>query len=204
MKYSKCDINKHNLIDIANLIYQTEPDLTEMFFGRNKLKAIQRIVKLIKSKSNSFSGNNIFLAYENNRVLGILIGASGKEIDKDEEWKVISNTLDLFSKIRLLFYDKLIVNRILTSEIKADEYYTGVLCVNKKYQKKGIGKNLIKNAKKIAKEKKCSKIILDVSKENDNAIKFYNKLGFKTYDEVNLRFFFSKISVLKMELILNK
>ena len=106
MNYGKCDINKHNLIDIAELIYQTEPELTKMFFGSNKIKAIQRIVKLIKTKSNSFSYNNIFLAYENNKVLGIVIGSSGKEIDKEEEWKVISKTLDIFGKIRLVFYDK--------------------------------------------------------------------------------------------------
>jgi ribosomal protein S18 acetylase RimI-like enzyme len=199
MKYSKCDINKHNLFDIAELIYQTEPELTKMFFGRNKTKAIQRIIKLVKKKSNSFSYNNIFLAYENNKVLGILIGSTGKEIDKDEEWKVISKTLDFFGRMRLLFYDKLIVNRMLTSEIKPDEYYIGVLCVNKNYRKKGIGKNLIKNAKRIAKEKKCTRTILDVSKDNDNAIKFYNNIGFKIYEEVNHRFFFRKISVLKME-----
>ena len=102
--------------------------------------------------------------------------------------------------MRLLFYDKVIVNRMLTYEIKADEYYIGVLCVNKKYRKKGIGKNLIKNSKKIAQEKNCSRIILDVSKENNDAIKFYNEIGFKTFDEVNHRVFFSKISVLKMEL----
>ena len=131
-----------------------------------------------------------------------MIGSSGKEIDKDEEWKAISNTLDFFGSIRLLFYDKLLVNRILTSEIKADEYYIGVLCVNKNYRKKGIGKNLIKNVKKIAQDKKCSRIILDVSKDNVKAIKFYNNIGFKIYEEVNRRFFFSKISVLKMELCL--
>ena len=49
MDYTKCDINKHNLIDIAELIYQTEPELTKMLFGRNKTRAIRRIVKLIKT-----------------------------------------------------------------------------------------------------------------------------------------------------------
>lgn len=200
MNYSKCDIHKHNLVDIAELIYQTEPELTKMFFGKNKTKAIQRIVNLIKKRFNSFSYNNILLANENEKVFGILIGSSGKEIDKVEEWKVISKTLDFFGKIRLILFDKLIVNRFLTSEIQEDEYYIGVLCVNKKYQKKGIGKNLILKAKNIAQEKKCSRMILDVSKNNENAIKFYKNMGFNIYDEVTHRIFFRKISVLKMEL----
>ena len=121
--YGQClgYIKKHNLMDIAELIYQTEPELTKMFFGRNKTRAIKRIVKLIQSKSNSFSYNNIFLATENNQVLGIVIGSCGKEINKDEEWQVISNTLDFFGSMRLLFYDKVIVNRMLTTDIKENE-----------------------------------------------------------------------------------
>ena len=129
MNYSKCDIHKHNLVDIAELIYQTEPELTKMFFGKNKTKAIQRIVNLIKKRFNSFSYNNILLANENEKVFGILIGSSGKEIDKVEEWKVISKTLDFFGKIRLILFDKLIVNRFLTSEIQEDEYYIGVFLI---------------------------------------------------------------------------
>lgn len=202
MKYSKCDVNKHNLIDIAELIYQTEPELSKMFFGRNKPKAIKRIIKLIKKKSNSFSYNNIFLVFEKNKVLGIVIGSSGKEINKEEERKEITNTLDFFGSMRLLYYEKIILNRLLTTKIKADEYYISVLCVNKNYQKKGIGKNLVKNVKKIAQEKKCSRIILDVSKDNDIGLKLYNKIGFKVYEEINHRFFFGKICVLKMELYL--
>jgi ribosomal protein S18 acetylase RimI-like enzyme len=198
MNYSKCDVNKHNLLDIAELIYQTEPELTKLFFGRNKTKAIQRIIKLIRKKSNSFSYNIIFLAHERNKVVGIVIGSSGKEINKDEERKEITNTLDFFGSMRLLIYDKLIVRRMLTSEIKADEYYISVLCVNKKYQRKGIGKNLINNVKQIAKEKKCTRIILDVSTNNTNAITFYKKLGFKIYDEINAKLFFTHINVYKM------
>ena len=202
MYFSKCDIKKHNLNDVAELVYKTEPELTKMFFGKNKFKAMQRIVKLIKNKSNSFSYKNIFLAHENNRVLGIVIGQGGNEIDKEEEKKAISNTLDILGALRLLIYDKLLVNRILTTAIKPDDFYISVICVNNKYKRKGIGENLIKSSVNIAKKKNCSRIILDVSKENYSAIKFYKKNGFRIYDEVNTRFLLNKINVYKMELIL--
>lgn len=38
MEYSKCDVKKHSLVDIAELVYQTEPELTKMFFGKKKKK----------------------------------------------------------------------------------------------------------------------------------------------------------------------
>ena len=103
-----------------------------------------------------------------------------------------------------MFYDKLIVNRVLTTEIKPEEYYIGVLCVDKKYRKKGVGKNLIIKAKTIAHKKKCSRVLLDVSMENTTATRFYKKLGFRIYNEINYRFFFTKINVYNMELLINK
>lgn len=200
MIYTKCDINKHNLYEIAELAYITEPDLSMMLFGKNKEKAKRRIVKLIKNKSNSFSFKNIFLAFENNNVLGIIVGYSGKENNKKDENKAISETLDFLGVLRVLIYDKLLISRILTTKISPDDFYISVICVNNAHSRRGIGENLLKNAKSIAKEKKCKRIILDVSKENSNAITFYKKNGLKIYDEVNTSLFFHKINVLKMEL----
>ena len=200
MDYSKCDINKHKLDEIAELIYQTEPDLTRLFFGKNKTKAIKRLIKLIKNKSNTFSYNNIFLANENEKVYGILIGTSGKEMDKEKERFEILKSIDFLGSLRLHFYDTLIVNRIFTTEIKPEDFYISVLCVNKTHRNKGIGKNLLKNIEKIAKEKNCRRITLDVSKENTNAIKFYKKNGFNIFDEINYRLSYIKINVYKMQL----
>jgi ribosomal protein S18 acetylase RimI-like enzyme len=201
MEYSKCDIKKHNLQNIAELIYQTEPDFTKLLFGKNKSKAISNIIKLIKNKNNTFSSKNISLYQHDKKITGILIGYSGDETNKEEEKKAVSETLDIFASIRLSIYEKLLVNRLLTTEIKPDDFYISVLNIDEKFRRKGIGKNLISNAIKIAREKKCTRIILDVSKENENAIKFYKKVGLKIYEEVNTKLFFQKISVYKMELL---
>jgi len=53
------------------------------------------------------------------------------------------------------------------------------LVVKKEYRHIGIGTSLIKNVEKFAKEKGCSAIKLDVNVENENAIKLYEKLGYK-------------------------
>ena len=202
MIYSQCNPKKHNLVQVAELIYSTEPDLSKMIFGKNKNKAIKRLVKLINNKSNSFSYKNINLAIESGKVLGIVNGYCGKDYKRDEEIKDITDTLDFFGALRLSFYEKLLISRILTTKIKDEDYYINVISVDKNSQRKGIGNNLIKISKEKAIKKNCSRIILDVSKDNKNGINFYKKIGFKIYDEVTYRFLLIKISVYKMELSL--
>jgi ribosomal protein S18 acetylase RimI-like enzyme len=203
MEYCRCNIKKHNLVDTAKLLYQTEPDLSKLIFGKNETRAINNIVKLIEKESNSFSYNNILLACENSHVYGILIGNRGIDIDKDKEKKDFSDALSFFSALRLHFYNKMLVDRILTKTIKPDDFYVNVINVNNIYRRKGVGSSLLNKAVKIAKEKKCSRIILDVSKDNKNAFKFYKKMDFRIYGDTDFKLFFKKVEVYKMELPLN-
>ena len=53
------------------------------------------------------------------------------------------------------------------------------ICVNEKNRGNGIGKELLEYVKKYAKENGCTDIYLTVNKENKNAIKVYEKFGFK-------------------------
>lgn len=50
--------------------------------------------------------------------------------------------------------------------------------VKKKFQKYGLGKNLMNKAEEVAKEQKKEKIWLGVWEENENALEFYQKKGF--------------------------
>jgi len=54
-----------------------------------------------------------------------------------------------------------------------------LLAVLKRYQKRGIGKSLLKHILKIAKQKKANKVILEVRKNNKKALRLYHKYGFK-------------------------
>ena len=53
------------------------------------------------------------------------------------------------------------------------------ICVNEKNRSKGIGTELLNFAKNIAKENNCTDMYLTVNEENINAIKVYEKFGFK-------------------------
>ena len=53
------------------------------------------------------------------------------------------------------------------------------ICVDEKSRGKGIGTELLKYAKEFGKENNCTDLYLTVNEENQNAIKVYEKFGFK-------------------------
>ncbi len=58
--------------------------------------------------------------------------------------------------------------------------YISSVIIDKREQGKGYGKALMKDIEKKAKEQGFDEITLDVSAENERAVKFYEKLGFET------------------------
>lgn len=58
--------------------------------------------------------------------------------------------------------------------------YIDDLCVDDKAQKKGVGRALYEKALSFAKESGCYNLTLNVWAFNENAIKFYEKLGLTT------------------------
>ena len=53
------------------------------------------------------------------------------------------------------------------------------ICVDERYRGKGIGTKILESIKEIAKTKGCTDLYLTVNQENENAIKVYEKFGFK-------------------------
>ena len=53
------------------------------------------------------------------------------------------------------------------------------ICVDEKNRGKGIGTILLRYVKEFGKENDCTDMYLTVNEENENAIKAYEKFGFK-------------------------
>ena len=53
------------------------------------------------------------------------------------------------------------------------------ICVDERYRGKGIGTKILESIKEIAKTRGCTDLYLTVNQENENAIKVYEKFGFK-------------------------
>ena len=67
---------------------------------------------------------------------------------------------------------------------KINEYgYISDLYVKNDYQRKGVGKKLINKSKKFFKKQKIKYLELTTNHNNYEAIKFYQKYGFKEYSK---------------------
>ena len=53
------------------------------------------------------------------------------------------------------------------------------ICVDEKYRGNGIGTQLLEHLRNTGKEQGCTDMYLTVNQENENAIKVYEKFGFK-------------------------
>ncbi len=73
-----------------------------------------------------------------------------------------------------------IINQEKTNNLYARKcYYIDDLCVDKGYRGKGIGRKLYEFVLEKAKEESCDAVTLNVWHLNDDAMKFYEKVGMK-------------------------
>ena len=97
--------------------------------------------------------------YKNSDVKGIRISAEddGKEIG------------------RIFLY-------ILKNDLREEPFgYLEDLFVDENYRKKGVGSKLIEEVIRLAKEKKCYKIVATARHEKENVHRLYKKLGFEDF-----------------------
>jgi ribosomal protein S18 acetylase RimI-like enzyme len=66
--------------------------------------------------------------------------------------------------------------------------YIGDIAVRKKYRGKGLGKALMEKLKPFAKDLAIKEIFVNASGDDDNALKFYRKLGGQEYQLVQFSF----------------
>ena len=84
-----------------------------------------------------------------------------------------------FSRENVFFFSSKIPSEgYLIARKISDEYEILSLATNKKYRRKGVASELLRDLLIKAKKNKIKKIFLEVSKNNFPAIKMYKKFGF--------------------------
>lgn len=181
MNFGKLSDNTDLITQAAHLIYDTDIGLFRFLFGKRK-KAIPKIEKLIKTTYTSFSKNYIYIAKNDNDLLGLILAYKGNEIIKKSENKELYDAVGFLQSLKITL-QKIILNQIITLNPLETDFYISNICVNEKIRGKGIGSFLLQNIYPIAKSKDCNRLVLDVSAENKKAISFYKKTGFKKIRE---------------------
>ena len=97
-----------------------------------------------------------------------------KKYIKDQNKKIliaINHDVEIVGMVSIIFLSRL--NQLNY------EMYIPELVVLEKYQKQGIGKNLINSCVDIAKDKKCHRIRLESGNKRKESHQFYKYLGFE-------------------------
>lgn len=151
-----------------------------MKIKKAEIKDIEQMVSILEQISK--------LHYENRP--SIFKEKSKAEIEKmavdlinDIDKKIIITT-DNKSKIYglLVYKIKKVKEHINLKDSKI--LWVKELGVDEKYRKRGIGKKLLEEAEKIAKELKCKRIELNCWNFNKDAIKFYKSIGMNTQRKI--------------------
>ncbi len=183
MNLIKLDLNKHDVDLVSELIYETDISLFTTFLDKKRFNAIKKLRKLIMSGKNCYSHENIYIGEDKyGKVMGILVAFRGDEIKYLEEFKVFKDKMEFLNFIKLSLI-KPIYDKITASSIENDDLYIGNLVVVAGLRGKGIGTELLKNSFELAIDKNCKRVLLDVTFENINAKRLYERTGFNVCDK---------------------
>lgn len=203
MKLAKLDTNKHDLNEVAGLIYETDAKAFDFYF-KNKENASKRIEKLIKAGNNNMGYEKIYVVTEtedDDQVYGVLVTEIGEEENIKNDFGAYFKTLNLWDALKLVFLD--IGDMLIGVKLNRDDYYLADVAVDEQCRGKGIGTFILEESLELAREKGCKRVVLDVDLENEGALKLYERFGFKIFKKRSVRWFDGKKGVYNMEYRLN-
>jgi len=202
MEFKKLDTSKHDLNKVSMLIYETELELVQSLFGKNQKKAQENIKKLIYTGENSFGHDKIYVVTgENEDVLGIMVSYLGDEIKVSKDIKAFLKAMNIIEFLKLALIGSML-SKLLLADIKRDDYYLSNISVDKTHRSKGIGSFMLEKSSELARNKRASRLILDVNIDNERALRLYERFGFRVYDKKSIKWFGEEIGIFSMEKIL--
>ena len=106
-----------------------------------------------------------------------------KELFLEDKWsyfQFLEEFKNKFSKIWVLKKEGEVTGYLIFREF-SPEIEIFKIGIKRKHQRKGLGTKLLQKLIEIGKEKKISKIFLEVKASNLQVYNFYKKLGFKVF-----------------------
>ena len=153
--------------EVAPLIYEAIGDIANRLTGACENKDIlSGLEDLVRSEDNRHTYLNTYIAYEDKKILGIVVlydGKTGKDLD-GRLMKKLQQTHGASYKI--------------DEEARDEEYYIDTICVAPDARGRGIGTMLLRFAEQQAKKLGYTKLSLNVETEKTKARSLYEREGF--------------------------
>jgi ribosomal protein S18 acetylase RimI-like enzyme len=199
MKFVKFDINKHDLNKVSKLIYETELDIFRSLLGKDENEATQNIKKLVESGNSTFGREHIYVVMGGDEdVIGILVSFCGRDTSAWNDFKAYFKILNFYDFLKYAVKGTLI-NELLTASVGKNDYYLSNVAVDPHHRGQGIGTFILENAFKLAEEKGCERVLLDVTLGNEGAQRLYERFGFKVYGKKDPKLIFKGKGTFNME-----
>jgi ribosomal protein S18 acetylase RimI-like enzyme len=167
--------------DFAELVLVSAPYF-QILFG-DKIKIV--LQGLFRCPANLFSFEHVYFIELDGEKAGMILGYDW-QVKKREN---LRTGFLLFKKIGVSILGKLfslLKFNATVGRVSDGDYYISNIAIYSQYRGRGLGKGLILKAEQEAKRVGAERIVLDVEKENINAINFYKKLGYRITKEFSI------------------
>lgn len=178
MDVARLDPRGHDLDKVADLIYETQPELFARIFGRNPAHARTVLKRLVQCERNTFAYPHVQVATVDSSVAGILVAYCPKSFDSGAEAADVVRCAGLTDFARMLFWGIALSGKLRVDETERDDLYISNVSVAIPFRRRGVGTELLRRAEEIAQAEGCNRMSLHVSFDNPGAKSLYERYGF--------------------------
>ncbi len=198
MKFEKLDINTHDPYKVAELLYETDRDIFD-FFYHSKENTAQILEKLITLGENNLGHENFYVVKHEGRVIGVLWYFAGNHY-RLGELKFLFKNLNPIDAVRFLLID--IKDSLILSHLNKCDFYIAGVAVDEEFRRQGVGSLILNQGIKMARQRGCARVVLDVALDNPDAKRLYERTGFEVFDKRSYPWLRGRIGMYNMELLI--
>ena len=170
--------------DAAKLIFMTGPGIFRYLFYPQDDKVCSVLKCLFEFEKNEFSYLNVTIAEIQSKICGLIqcVDRTARRQNHRAMGRKMIRAMGLFPA--LIRMPRSIQFERLFPDIAADTLYIGHLAAFETFRGQGIAGRMLSFAEQQAKQKRLSKLALDVEIDNRLAISVYQRYGFKTVQKI--------------------
>lgn len=173
--------NFEHVDSFVNIVTLSAPEfIYTLFDGKT-----DKLLRYLYEKPNTVFSSDFYyiLTDDSNEVTGGVLAYDFEEYRKS----MFKTALLVLYKMNFAIMGNLhslIKAQSMIGNFKKGEMYISNIAVLPAFRDKGFGSELLDNIEKVALEKGCNNIVLDVDVDNKKAISLYRRLGFQQEVEV--------------------
>ena len=169
--------------DVARLIYEALGPVSDYLFATDDPGHTQELIaQLFSRPGNRFSYEWVDVALDGDKALGIAVSFPYDQTPK-LEWETAMQLIQITKLNHFLRFLGRSIPMIGVSEAEKGDYYLSDIATTPEARGQGIGKALLRHVEEKARKQGFRRLALTVARDNERAIEFYRRQGFRITSE---------------------